>query len=209
MMESAGLQIRQGADDVLFVINKLTELNKSSNQGFPLGGRLDLNRLAAVGHSAGGGYATGACQLDARIHACVSLDGEMPPVMAFPEFSDSKGFQQPVLLLELDHTGERMPFSADQYTAFRKKVEAQLNLCPKGSYDVMLKSPGLVHGSFSDYPLRAASGDTAKTEDALHNLRLTQSYTIAFLDKYLKDENEPLLDEPAQSSEAVVKAYGH
>jgi hypothetical protein len=102
-----------------------------------------------------------------------------------------------------------MPFSADQYSDFRKKVEAQLNLCPKGSYDVMLKSPGLVHGSFSDYLLRAANGDPAKTEEALHNLRLTQSYTLAFLDKYLMGEKAPLLDEPAQSSEATVKAYGH
>jgi predicted dienelactone hydrolase len=209
MMEGAGLLIRQGAEDVLFVMNKLTELDKSGAQGSLLGGRLDLNRIAAVGHSAGGGFATGACQLDARIHACVSLDGEMPPVMAFPEFPDGKGFQQPVLLLELDHASERMPFSADQYSDFRKKVEAQLNLCPKGSYDVMLKSPGLVHGSFSDYLLRAANGDPAKTEEALHNLRLTQSYTLAFLDKYLMGEKAPLLDEPAQSSEATVKAYGH
>jgi predicted dienelactone hydrolase len=208
MMDSSGLLIRQGAEDVLFVMNKLTELDKSEPHGFPLRGRLDLNRIAAVGHSAGGGFATGACQLDARIRACVSLDGEMPPVMAFPEFKDGKGFQQPVLLLELDHTGERMPFSADQYFDFRKKVEAQLNLCPKGSYDVMLKAPGLVHGSFSDYPLRAANGDPAKTEEALHNLRLTQSYTIAFLDKSLKGEKVPLLDEPSQSTEARVKAYG-
>jgi dienelactone hydrolase len=209
MMDSAGLLIRQGAEDVLFVMNKLTELNNSGGQGFLLRGRLDLNRLAAVGHSAGGAFATGACQLDARIHACVSLDGEMPPVMAFPEFPDGKGFQQPVLLLELDHTGERMPFSAAQYTEFRKKVEAQLNLCPKGSYDALLKSAGLVHGSFSDYPLRAANGNATQTEEALHNLHLTQSFTRAFLDKYLKDEKEPLLDEPSQSPEAVVKAYGH
>jgi len=208
MMDSAGLLIRQGAEDVLFVMNKLTQLNKSGAQGFLLEGRLDLNRIAAVGHSAGGAFATGACQLDARIHACVSLDGEMPPVMAFPEFKDGKGFQHPVLLLELDQTGQRMPFSADQYTDFRKKVEAQLNLCPKGSYDVMLKSPGLAHGSFSDYPLRAANGDPAKTEQALHNLHLTQSYTLAFLDKYLKGEKAPLLDEPTQSPEAKVKAYG-
>ena len=208
MMELAGLQIRQGAEDVLFVMNKLTELNKSGAQGFLLRGRLDLNRIAAAGHSAGGGFATGACQLDARIHACVSLDGEMPPVMAFPEFADGKGFRQPVLLLEVDHTGERMPFSADQYTDFRRKVEAQLDLCPKGSYDVMLKSPGLVHGSFSDYLLRAANGDPAKTEEALHNLKLTESYTLAFLDKYLKGEKAPLLDEPSQSPEAKVRAYG-
>jgi len=45
--------IRQGAEDVLFVMRKLTELNKSGAEGSPLGGRLDLNRLATVGHSAG------------------------------------------------------------------------------------------------------------------------------------------------------------
>jgi predicted dienelactone hydrolase len=69
MMDSSGLLIRQGAEDVLFVMNKLTELDKSEPHGFPLRGRLDLNRIAAVGHSAGGGFATGACQLDARIRA--------------------------------------------------------------------------------------------------------------------------------------------
>jgi pimeloyl-ACP methyl ester carboxylesterase len=209
MMDSAALGIRQGAEDLTFVLNRLIELNNNRGQSFLLEGRLDLNRVAAVGHSAGGAFATGACQLDARFHACVSLDGEMPPVMAFPEFPESKGFRQPVLLLEVDHTGDRMPFSAAQFGDFRKKVEAQLNLCPKGSYDVLLKAPGLFHGSFSDYPLRAANGDAVQSEVAIHNLRLTQSYTRAFLDKYLRDQTEPLLDEPAQSSEAVVKAYGH
>jgi len=209
MMESAGLLIRQGAEDHLFVLNKLTELNNSGAHDFLLGGRLDLNRIAAMGHSAGGGFATGACQLDVRFHACVSLDGEMPPVMAFPEFADGKGFQQPVLLLEVDHNGERMPFSTAQYSDFRKKVEAQLSLCPKGSYDILLKSPGLSHGSFSDYVLRVANGDPTKTEQALHNLRLTQGYTLAFLNKSLKGEKEPLLDEPSQSSEAIVRVHGH
>ncbi len=162
-----------------------------------------------MGHSAGGAFATGACQLDTRFRACVSLDGEMPPVMAFPEFKDGKGFQQPVMLLEVDHSGDRMPFSAAQYADFLKKVEAQLNSCPKGSYDVRLKAPGLSHGSFSDYPLSAANGDATKTETAIHNLDLTQRYTRAFLDKYLKNESAPLLDDPSQTSEAVVKRYGH
>lgn len=209
MMDSTGLAIREGAEDVMFVLNRLTELNKIPSDNFPPGGSLDLNRVAAVGHSAGGAFATGACQLDARFHACISLDGEMPPVMAFPEFKDSKGFQQPVMLLEVDHTGDRMPFSPAQYSDFRKKVEAQLNQCPKGSYDVLLKSPGLFHGSFSDYRLIAANGDAKQTDIAMHNLDLTRRFTRAFLDKYVMDENEPLLDEPSQSSEAIVRRYGH
>ena len=56
--------------------------------------------------------------------------------------------------------------------------------------------------------LRAANGDPVKTEEALHNLRLTESFTRAFLDKNLKGETAPLLDRPAQSPEARVKEYG-
>jgi hypothetical protein len=47
-----------------------------------------------------------------------------------------------------------------------------------------------------------------KSEEALHNLRLTESFTRAFLDKYLKGEKTPLLDSPTQSAEARVKEYG-
>ncbi|MGA2537448.1 MAG: hypothetical protein ABSF53_15630 [Terracidiphilus sp.] len=208
MGESAALAISRGADDVLFVLNRLADLNKSGAEGFPLHGRLDMNRVAAVGHSAGGGFATRACQLDARIRACVSLDGEMPPVDAFPEYPDGKRMQQPVLLLEVDQTGKRKPFSEAQFADFQKKEEQQLSQCPVGSYHVLLNAPGLFHGSFSDYWLFAANGDPAKTEEALHNLRLTESFTLAFLDKTLKGEKAPLLDEPSQSPEAKVKAYG-
>jgi dienelactone hydrolase len=208
MIASATVEINRGAGDVLFVLNKLIELNASATANFPLAGRLDLKRVAAVGHSAGGDFATLACQLDARIRACVSLDGEMPPVNAFPEGPGGERFHQPVLLLEIDQTGKRKPFSEDQYQDFLKKEEAQLQLCPPGSYDVLLNAPGLFHGSFSDYPLRAANGDPVKTEQALHNLRLTESYTRAFLDKYLQGEKTPLLDSPTQSTEARLKEYG-
>jgi dienelactone hydrolase len=209
MVESAALGISRGAEDVLFVLNRLVDLNKSDAQGFPLRTRLDLNRVAAMGHSAGGGFATRACQLDARIRACVSLDGEMPPWDAFPEYPDGKHLQQPVLLLEVDQTGKRKPFSEAQFADFQKKEEEQLNQCPLGSYHVLLNAPGLFHGSFSDYWLFAANGDPAKTELALHNLRLTESFTLAFLDKSLKGAKTLLLDEPSQSPEAVVRPYGH
>jgi hypothetical protein len=129
-------------------------------------------------------------------------------VNAFPEGPGGERFHQPVLLLEIDQTGKRKPFSEDQYQDFLKKEEAQLQLCPPGSYDVLLNAPGLFHGSFSDYPLRAANGDPVKTEQALHNLRLTESYTRAFLDKYLQGEKTPLLDSPTQSTEARLKEYG-
>jgi dienelactone hydrolase len=209
MMASAGAAISTGASDLVFVLNRLAKMNEADPRQFPLSGRIDLKHVAAVGHSAGGDFATRACQLDERIKACVSLDGGMPPMSAFPQYPDGKQFRQPVLLLEVDHSGDRKPYSETQYTDYLKEKEAELNRCPKGSYDVVLKAPGLYHGSFSDYGLLAAQGRVAETQIAMHNLRLTQSFTLAFLDKYLKQANEPLLDNVPRDAEAAVTRYGH
>ncbi|HEY4047051.1 MAG TPA: hypothetical protein VGM27_09305 [Acidobacteriaceae bacterium] len=208
MMREAGPLINTGASDVVFVLNKLTQLNDRNAQNFALGGRLDLNRAGAMGHSSGGANATLACQLDERFKACLSLEGQMPPIAAFPENPDGKTFTQPVLLLEVDHSGQRRGFNAAQNDEYLKKKEDQFNNCPAGSYDVLLKSAGLVHASFSDHPLFAANGRSTETEVALHNLRLTQSFILAFLDKYLKHEKEPLLDDEPNHLEATVKRYG-
>jgi Platelet-activating factor acetylhydrolase, isoform II len=209
MMASAGLGISTGAADLVFVLNRLGQMDQAGSKQFLLSGRLDLKHVAAMGHSAGADFATRACQLDERIKACISLDGGMPPVSAFPEYPDGKWFQQPVLLLEVDHSGDRKPYSETQYNDYLKKKEAELNGCPIGSYHVVLKAPGLHHGSFSDYSLLAAQGRIAETQIAMHNLRLTQSFTLAFLNKYLKSSNEPLLDNATGDTEATVKGYGH
>jgi hypothetical protein len=157
---SAGLAITEGARDVVFVLSKLTEMNGQKAREFALGGRLSVNRVAAMGHSSGGAFATLACQMDQRFKACMSLDGALPPVAAFPEYG--KGFTQPVLLLEIDHSGQRRGFDAAQGTEYMKKKEAQLNAWPIGSYDIVLKSAGLNHGSFSDVPLLFANGKEAE-----------------------------------------------
>jgi pimeloyl-ACP methyl ester carboxylesterase len=209
MMASVGIGISTGASDLVFVLNRLEKMNEAGPRHFLLSGRLDLKKVAAMGHSAGADFATRACQLDERIKACVSLDGGMPPVSAFPEFPDGKWFHQPVLSLEVDHSGDRKPFSETQYNDYLNKMEAELNRCPLGSYHVILKAPGLYHGSFSDYGLLAAEGRVVETHIALHNLRITQSFTLAFLDKYLKQANEPLLDSASRVPEATVTHYGH
>ncbi len=208
MMRNAGDEIDTGARDILFVLDRLTQLDNGGPGAFLLSKRLDLDRVAAMGHSAGGANATLACQRDTRLKACLSLDGQMPPVAAFPESSDGSWFTQPVLLLEVDHHGRWMGFNPAQNDAFLKKKEDQLNRCPPGSYDVVLKAPGLMHGSFSDYPLLAARGRTKETQEALHNLNLTESYILGFLEQTLNHTRSPLFDGAASPSEATVKSYG-
>jgi predicted dienelactone hydrolase len=207
MEASAGLAITEGARDVVFVLSKLTEMNGQKAHDFALGGRLNVSLVAAMGHSSGGAFATLACQMDRRFRACISLDGALPPVAAFPEYG--KGFTQPVLLLEIDHSGQRRGFDAAQEAEYMKKKEAQLNACPIGSYDIVLKSAGLNHGSFSDVPLIFANGKKTETEEALYNLRATRAFTRSFLDKYLMHDAGELLNDPSGYPGTIVTPYGH
>lgn len=210
MVKQVGAEIEEGAGDVRFVLNRLTELNAGGGQHFLLTGRLDLNRVAAMGHSAGAEFAALACELDARFKACVDLDGAMVPIGALPEPASGAVIQQPLLFLEAFHPESNMGGTHEEHLAYFKKKEAQLAACPPGSYAVVLNPPGMMHGSFSDTYLLEARGDAANVAVAQHNLDLAQAYILAFLDKNLKGASAPLLDDPkADHPEATVKRLGH
>jgi pimeloyl-ACP methyl ester carboxylesterase len=210
MMKSVSVGIEEGAADVRFVLNRLTELNAGDARQFPLAGRLDLNRVAAMGHSAGAEFAARACQLDARFKACVDLDGGMVPVAALPEYPDGATMKQPLLFLEAFHPESRMGGTPEQHEEYFKKREAQLEKCPAGTYAVVLKSPGIVHGSFSDYSLLAAGGKPDETSKAQHTLDSIETLIRAFLDRTLNHSKDTLFDgNLAANPEASVVPYGH
>jgi dienelactone hydrolase len=209
MMSSVAAEITEGAGDVRFVLSKLTELNVGGVGQFPLAGRLDLTEVAAMGHSAGAEFATRACQLESRFKACVDLDGGMVPVAALPEYPDKATLQQPLLFLEAFHPEANMGGTHEQHLEYEKKKEAQLQECRPGSYSVILSSPGMVHGSFSDSLLFSAGGRNAETSIALHNLQLAEAFIRAFLDKTLKGQEAPLLDSAdAEHSEVLIRHIG-
>jgi len=210
MIEQGTLLISEGAADVRFVLDQLTVLNRSDARRNPLAGKLDFNRVAAMGHSAGAEFASRACELDARFKACVDLDGGMVPVAALPEYPDGAKIQQPLLFLENYYPESRMGGTHEEHLTYYKKREKQLQACPKGSYAVVLRGNGLIHGSYDDTPLLEAHGRAPDTAIALHNQALIQSFIRAFLDKTLKQEQEPLLDgSTASLPEATVQALGN
>jgi pimeloyl-ACP methyl ester carboxylesterase len=209
MMDQAGKGIEIGAADERFVLDRLTQLNTASHKQFALAGRLDLNRVALMGHSAGADFAARACELDARFHSCIDLDGAMAPIEALPEYPDGKTIQQPLLFLEAYHDEAHIFGTHEQKLAFFQKEKEQLAKCPPGSYDVVLNPPGMMHGSFSDAFLVHSPNTPGETARALHNLTLTQSYILAFLDKNLKGQPAPLLDDPnVPHSDATIQRLG-
>jgi pimeloyl-ACP methyl ester carboxylesterase len=202
--------ISEGAADVCFVLDRMTEMN-GDTQHFLLAGRIDLNRVAAMGHSAGAEFAARACQLDARFKACVDLDGGMVPVAALPDYPDGATMKQPLLFLEAYHPESQMGGTAAQHAEYFKKKEQQLQTCRPGSYDVVLRSPGIAHPSFSDIPLLFAGQDEFPRRNVvLHNLDLIGRFVREFLGKNLRQEDAVLLDGGnAAIPEATVQQYGH
>ena len=211
MAASIGAGINEGAADVRFVLDRLTQMNAGDRRPFPLAGKLDVNRFAAMGHSAGAEFAARACQLDARLKACVDLDGGMVPITALPIDPDGATLKQSLLFLEADHPESQMGGTHAEHEVYAKKKEDQLQSSPAGSYDVILKSPGIAHPSFSDVPLLFAGQDGfPEVSVVLHNHQLIEEFVRAFLDKNLKQAKAPLLDGAnATSTEATVKRYGN
>ena len=203
-------QISEGAADVRFVLDRLAAEKDDSRQ-FLLAGKIDLNRVAAMGHSAGAEFAARACQLDARFKACVDLDGGMPPIAALPEYPDHATLKQPLLFLEAYHPESKTAGTPAEHAAYFKKKEEQLQTSRPGSYDVVLRSPGIAHPSFSDIPLLFAGQDGFPQKgNVLHNLDLIERYIREFLGKNLRQGKAPLLEDAVGGGrEATVQRYGH
>jgi pimeloyl-ACP methyl ester carboxylesterase len=207
-IESISAAVSEGAADVRFVLDRIAELDKTGDQQFPLKGRIDLSRLAAMGHSAGAEFAARACQLDDRLKACVDLDGAMVPVAALPIYPDHTTMKQPLLFLEANHPESQMGGSPAQHQEFFKVKEKQLSECLPGTYDVILKSPGIAHPSFSDMPvLFAGENGYPAPELVSHNIALIEKFVRAFLDRNLKGvRNSNVFDSP--DAETEIKPYG-
>ena len=77
-----------------------------------------------------------------------------------------------------------------EHQAYWKKKEEQLQSCPPGSYDVVLKSTGIAHPSFSDIPVLFVGHDGYPEIDAvLHNHQLIEIFVREFLDKNLNKQS--------------------
>ena len=190
------------AADIRFTIDQVTSVNIAGKNAAPFAGRVDLNNIAAWGHSFGGRAAPRACQLDQRIKACLNADGLGPDGPIFPYEGVSLP-SQPFLWMEVFHEpptdAQLAPYKMtrkdwDKNHETQLKVnEQELKKCPGGSYHVSINLSGIDHFSFTDKPLI----ESAKKEDmdnAARSLGAIEDYTIAFLDRYLKQGKSELLD---------------
>lgn len=174
--------------DLAFVIDELTKLNDDRRSIFYK--HIDLNHIAAMGHSAGGTAAIEFCRTDKLCKAAIDLDGWYDHVIG------QEPLHKPLLLmfgsksLEItEPTAEylkRKKLTREQYYEREKKIaEHMKTLCsnPTCSFVVI---PAATHNDFSDeifikWPLRPGNAiDPYKTIATIND------YVVQFLHKYLK-----------------------
>jgi len=205
------------AKDESFVIDKLIELNKGMNGRTQFLGRLDLVRLAAVGHSRGGWSSIVSCRRDSRIKACVNEDGNAGGQgLAFPGAAIPT---QPVLYVEISPVLKpettqddwivlkQLNLTAKEWVdRWHETVNKEFVSFPGGGYFVQLTAPELEHYSFSDEVIlrTGKEGSKKKQAAALHNQRLTEDVTRAFLDEVLRNQKPGLLQ---NAKEMAVERY--
>jgi len=174
--------VRRWATDLSFVIDELARLHAGETAS-RFHQRLDLTRLGAFGHSAGGAAAGQLLLTDDRVRAGVNWDGAQ-----WGDAIDAP-FAQPFMAVTADWDATKF---LPNPLIYRQGSETAF-------YDLTIRGTG--HSSFSDIPrlipLRAVNqaGPIAPERAA----RITMAYTSAFFDRHLNEEDEAWPPDAASS----------
>lgn len=174
--------------DMKFVIDQLEQLNNDAHTIFYH--RLDLSKMGAMGHSAGGTASIEFCRSDMRCKLAADLDGWYDHIIG------NEPLDKPLLLLFGSKSVEvaeptpeylkRKEITRQQYFEREEKIaEDKKELCKKPLCSIVI-IPGVSHGDFSDeillkWPLRVWSA-----ADSYKALAMINDYLVKFLDAHLK-----------------------
>ena len=214
------------AADLMFVIDKLKDLEADASSTFS--SRLDLTRIGVFGHSRGGRTAARVCQLDRRVKACLSQDGNLS-WRPFSLDQNGRSMEQPFMML--DHLDPELPddvfakmgTTRERYVQNRsaRQSEAREKIYATiagGSYHVTIVTPGISHNSFLDIRLlgRADAGtinlwpkDVQAATPHARILGLITSFSRAFFDKHVRGLPGSIADLAHASSDDVkIEQFG-
>lgn len=219
--EPAEIITRIMADDASFVIDTLEEMNEGKIESI-LRGRLNLEKIGAIGHSVGGAVAYNLAISENRVKAAIDLDGvvyltpkDHPKDLAPFLMLASDGYhietienREPLLKRFEDMEDIDQKLTVDTYGS----KQAYQDAYDKAKQDVIgltevLKAneslytiEGSDHMKFTDLglfigipQLRELIGIGAKTDPA-RCLEITKAVTLAFFDRHLKGESPDALE---------------
>lgn len=181
------------AQDLQFVLDMVTEL--TAKEGDLFAGKIDLNRVGALGHSFGGAASVEACFLDKRLKSAVDLDGALygkvadnaPTQPVFYFISD--GVRDISGALNSPSPGIRNEAKMEQIDRDRKIR----SLHQSGGYYLRVRNS--LHLDFTDRPLYSRLKRLTQTGNVDQKVEkeIFLRYTIAFFEQTLNGKSEPLL----------------
>lgn len=192
--------------DVAFVADQIAGLEADASGRF--GGRLDLDRLGALGHSFGGNAALEWCRADARCRAAVNLDGAIWTDLG------KVGLDRPALQVLGEHrefavspedaVKAGMPPSTEWFIAEKAiTFDGWRTVDERARPGYTVRVAGASHLSFCDVPFLPHGADAAvvamlaATTIAPERMwRVTSDAVLAFFAKHLDGRDTGLLDGP-------------
>jgi predicted dienelactone hydrolase len=195
-------RVRWWAADIRLVVDQLTKMNDARPAPAPFAGRLDLDRIGAFGHSAGGQAAAHACQIEPRLRACLNQDG----LNAFaPYYLDDRGWGMNQRFMLIVRNMPREEPSPEDLAAVKMtlaqarelvdKLHARQDACLRntgGAFRVLMEAATTTHADFGDLPfLQATTPQEADVRARI--LDAVRRVTRSFFDDALKGESSPIL----------------
>lgn len=194
--------------DARFVLDEMERWNRSGSNE-PLAGRMDLTRVGVFGHSFGGSLAASLCVADPRVVAGINMDGWV--------FGDAEkiGIAKPFFFM---YSGDgRAPDREEiEKLPLDARIEGERNLVDWQSTESSLRRfggfrmtlLGSGHGNYSDLVLfrRSWTWGGPAPLDPYRAFEIINAYTLAFFDRYIRNQPAALLDQPG-SREVRYEVY--
>ena len=178
-------RIKVRTADMLFALGQLDEVNSNGL----LAGLMDLDSVAAAGHSLGGITASEACKADTGFKACLNFDG----LQRGGPFS-MEGTALP--------PGQPFLFLTKEAQLHPRLIESFESMSE--SYWVVVH--GATHQSFTDGPLLQPAL-LPGPDEADRLMSLIQQYSLAFLDQTLKGHSHELLSQAVEEDNISVRIF--
>ena len=158
--------------DLVVVLDELTKWNQTDARFV---GRLDLDKVGAMGMSSGGPTIAELAHRDARCKAVVELDGG-------DIYLPLQGFSTPALMMHMTGDDSQAVFAAAKTNA----VWFQLSTTD--------------HAAFSNYVIFSTYPPAIKLEAA----RTIHAYALSFFNKWLKGQDDHLHEGPSTNFPRVI-----
>jgi dienelactone hydrolase len=180
-------RVAERVADVRFTLDQLARLASSREL---LEGRIDMGKVGILGHSLGGITAAEACRTDARLKACLNIDGEQAGG-PFSLSTDGKAPEQPFLYL----TKERQ---------IHPVINARFEEAGAEAYRVVV--PAASHDQFADTALFKPTANPFD-QDAANVIAVSRGFARAFFAHVLRGEPRDALGRVNAPIDVYVNVY--